>query len=572
MRPDPLVLLVDPDKDFRGGLSEQLKDQSYEVALAKSAPEALEMASRRIPAVVILELELPGIDGIQLVRYFRSRHVFRQMPVILLSNSVGKDSVQAALGLGVQDVMLKSRFAIQELVERIERRLSGPAKVVRNPELARSTRDSQMVPIETVRAPPSSVGPTGEAIPGRSEGDASRTSGSKNTASPPTLAQEIGRMRALPSIVGELLRLASLPDSSLADLEALVRGDPVVAARILQSANSAAYLRGTAVTQLGEAVRALGFTNVSKIVSTSALMGGQEMVGQVGRDMWSLWRHSLAAGSIAEAMAPAAERSSAFLGGLLHDLPSLFALQHLGENWLPVRAHAEIAGLSLHQALSTAMGRPLEALCEQILSTYRIPREVALPVQEYHEFFLANQPQQPGLVARRLDLAHQCAIAAGRPGTEFSQVACVHPDELRLVVASGILPIPNSTELSIQEQLSGLDPWEQELPPPGVSIALWRDPRWVRPDPVESVLAQLADCQRVDRLQDIALPDRVRLAIAEPGTAEWNLLGSHAPLLVLHRGKPPEAPPPPGVETLRMPVPLSLLLQRLRKMGDSQNR
>lgn len=567
MRPDPLVLLVDADADFRRSLSEQLKDESYEVSLAKSAPEALEIASRRIPAIVILDLALPGIDGIQLVRYFRSRHVFRQMPIIILSNSVGKDSVQAALGLGVQDVMLKSRFAFPELVERIERRISGPAKVVRNPDLAPNTRDSQMAPIEAVRGSPNGVGPTGEPMPRRSDGDASRHSNSKNSTTTTQLTREIGQMRALPSVVGELLRLASLPDSSLADLEVLVRGDPVVAARILQSANSAAYLRGAPVTQLGEAVRALGFTNVSRIVSTSALMGGQEMVGQVGLDLWSLWRHSLAAGSIAEAMAPAAERSSAFLGGLLHDLPSLFALQHLGENWLPARAHAEAAGLSLHQALSSAMGRPLEILCGQILSTYRLPSQVAVPVQEYHEFFLAHRPQEPGLVARRLELAHQCAIAVGRPGTEFSQVACIHPDELRLVTGSRIPPLPNAIELSIQEQQSGLGPWEQELPVPGVSIALWRDPRWVCPDPVESVLAQVADCLRVERIQEIAFPGRVRLAIAEPDTPEWKVLGTYAPLLVLHRGKLPETPLPPGIETIRMPVSLSLLLHRLKKTG-----
>lgn len=563
MRSNPLVLLVDADLDFRESLSGQLRDQSYEVTLSKSAPEALEIASRRTPAIVLMDVALPGIDGIQLLRYFRSRHVFRQMPIIIVSGGVGKDSVHAALGLGVQDILLKSRFTFQELVDRIELRISGPTKTVRNPELAPSTRASQMVPLKAVHAPASGFGPAENPIPTRQDPEVARASGAKRATPTPEMIAGIGRMRALPSIVGELLRLASLPDSSLADLEEVVRGDPVVAARILQAANSAAYLRGTPVTQLNEAVRALGFSNVSKIISTGAIMGGEEVAGDAGRDLRSLWRHCLAAGSVAEAMAPVAERSSAFLGGLLHDLPSLFALQYLGPDWLPWRERAAIEGLPLHQALSSALDCPLESLCGQILSAYRIPSQVAVPVQEYHEFFLANRPQEPGLVARRLELAHLSALSAGRPGTEFSQVRCIHPDELRLVLKSGDLPIPNAAELSIQEEQSGLGPWEQELPSPGVSIALWRDPRWACPDPVESVLAQITDCLRVDRIREIALPGRVRLAIVEPGTAEWNLLGTLAPVLALHRGRLPEAPLPAGVEAIRMPVPICLLLHRL---------
>ena len=101
---------------------------------------------------------------------------------------------------------------------------------------------------------------------------------------------------------------------------------------------------------------------------------------------------------------------------------------------------------------------------------------------------------------------------------------------------------------------------------------MWRDPRWVSPDPVESVLAQVTDCLRVDRIQEIALPGRVRLAISEPGTAEWNLLGTLAPVLVLHRGKLPDAPLPPGIETIKMPIPLSLLIHRLMKMADAEHK
>jgi len=570
MRTDPLVLLVDDDLDFRELLGERLRDKGYEVVLASSATQALEIASRRVPAIVLLDLAMPGIDGIQLLRYFRSRHVFRQMPVVIVSAGVGTESVQAALGLGVRDVMLKSKFTVQELGERIELRLSAPVQVVRNPELVqdgRSAKDSQLVPIQAVRGPASDFGPGGEPVPLRPESEVVRPASMKVSTPTTEMIEAIGRLRALPRIVGELLRLASLPDSSVSDLEEVVRRDPVVAARIVQGANSAAYLRGAPVTQLEEALRVLGFVNVSKIASTGAILADGDFDGQVGRDLWALWKHCLAAGSFAERLAPPSEKSAAFLGGLLHDLPSLFALQYLGSDWLPWRAHAQIAGLPLQDALSSALGCPLETISGQILSAYRIPPRVAVPIQEYHEFFLANRPREPGQAARRLDLAHQFAVAAGRPGTEFAQVRCINHDEMKSIPGSGALRLDDSTGLAQHEEESGLGAWEPEIPDLKVSVALWRDVRWFAPDPVESALAQAGNCIRVDRIEEIAVLGRVHLAIVEPGTPEWTRLGAVAPVLALHRGALAGAALPVGVEALRMPVSLSLLLQRLAKMA-----
>jgi CheY-like chemotaxis protein len=567
-----LVLVVDDDKDFGESLGDSLRDEGYEVALATSAPQALEMASRQKPAIVLLDLAMPGVDGIQLLRYIRSRHVFRQMPVIILSAGVQMAAVQAALQLGVKDVMLKSKFSIKELVERIELRLTGHMNVVRSPELAPDPRSSQAVPrgpASSVFAPSSDSGFNGEPAPMRPESEVVRPSGMRTSTPTPQMIEAIGSIRALPRITSELLRMAATPDASLSDLENLVKGDPVVAARILQAANSAAYLRGGPTSQLDEAVRVLGFTNVAKIVSQGTVLTEEDLDGQVGSDLQSLWRHCLAAATYAERMSTGAERAVAYLGGLLHDLPSLFALQYLGSDWLPWRSHAQIKGLALHQALADALGCPLERISEQIMSSYRIPADVAVSIQEYHEFFLAQKPREPGKAARRLDLAHQFAIAMGRVGTDLSAVRCFKAEELPNKEITEIFNASDIRGLIAREEESGLgEPEPGEIPPIQVPLVLWRDARWAAPDPVQSFLDQISDCLLVDKLEDLAMPGRQRVAIAEPGSFEWGRLGTVAPVLVLHRAALPEEGVPQGVETLRMPVPLALLAQRLTRKPD----
>jgi len=152
------LLLVDNDTDFREALANQLRDEEYEVEIASSATQALEIASRRKLSLAILEVNLPGVDGVQLLRYFRSRHVFRQMPVIFLTGELRKESLNQVVQLGVRDIMLKANFKLTELVERIELRLTQPTDLIRDPQMAqdvRSVHNTQAILRSTVPDSPS---------------------------------------------------------------------------------------------------------------------------------------------------------------------------------------------------------------------------------------------------------------------------------------------------------------------------------------------------------------------------------------------------------------------------------
>ena len=109
------VLVVDDEPQIRKTLAVNLRARNYEVDGAGSGEEALELAARHHPDVVILDLGLPGIDGIEVIRGLRG---WSSVPIVILSVRDGEADKVAALDAGADDYVTKP-FAMGELLARI---------------------------------------------------------------------------------------------------------------------------------------------------------------------------------------------------------------------------------------------------------------------------------------------------------------------------------------------------------------------------------------------------------------------------------------------------------------------
>jgi len=76
------VLVVDDEPQILRGLGTNLRARGYEVDTAPDGEQALELAARRRPDVVLLDLGLPGIDGVEVIRGLRA---WISMPIVVLS-------------------------------------------------------------------------------------------------------------------------------------------------------------------------------------------------------------------------------------------------------------------------------------------------------------------------------------------------------------------------------------------------------------------------------------------------------------------------------------------------------
>lgn len=115
MRPHPLILIVDDEEQIRLFLRITLKAAGYDSLEAATGGAAIEACTGKKPDLVLLDLGLPDISGIDVIRAVR---VWTQLPIIVLSVRSDEEDKVAALDAGANDYVQKP-FSTAELLARI---------------------------------------------------------------------------------------------------------------------------------------------------------------------------------------------------------------------------------------------------------------------------------------------------------------------------------------------------------------------------------------------------------------------------------------------------------------------
>jgi two-component system KDP operon response regulator KdpE len=129
------VLAVDDDPAILRTLSINLRARGYDVETAMDGRSALQIVDERTPDVILLDLGLPDIDGINVLKRLRS---FTQVPVIVVSARSEPDDKVEALDLGADDFITKP-FSIEELLARV--RVTGRRTATEEPAFVISVGD-----------------------------------------------------------------------------------------------------------------------------------------------------------------------------------------------------------------------------------------------------------------------------------------------------------------------------------------------------------------------------------------------------------------------------------------------
>jgi DNA-binding response OmpR family regulator len=143
----PVVLLVDDDEAIRRSVAEGLELEGFEVVLASGGRAALAAVETVAPAVVVLDLAMPDLDGLEVLR--RLREAGQDLPVCILSARDEVDDRVRGLEAGADDYVVKP-FALEEVAARLHallRRRPAPPSgrlevgdLVVEPAAARATR------------------------------------------------------------------------------------------------------------------------------------------------------------------------------------------------------------------------------------------------------------------------------------------------------------------------------------------------------------------------------------------------------------------------------------------------
>ena len=119
------VLVVEDEQALQEALKLKLTQAGFEVFVASSGEEALELLQTMRPTLVSLDLLLPKMNGLEVLRQIRSDPKLVNLPVVVVSVSGGSEKLKQAFASNVLDYLIKSEYTIDSVVKRLEEILQG---------------------------------------------------------------------------------------------------------------------------------------------------------------------------------------------------------------------------------------------------------------------------------------------------------------------------------------------------------------------------------------------------------------------------------------------------------------
>jgi CheY-like chemotaxis protein len=119
------ILLVEDDRFLRRACEASLRQRGFAVTVAPDGEEALRQVRAEVPDLILLDLLMPKITGVEVLRTLRAEEPTRDVPVLILSNSSREQDIEEIRSLGVTDYLVKANLSLQELGDRVARILEG---------------------------------------------------------------------------------------------------------------------------------------------------------------------------------------------------------------------------------------------------------------------------------------------------------------------------------------------------------------------------------------------------------------------------------------------------------------
>ncbi|MCL6634463.1 MAG: response regulator, partial [Peptococcaceae bacterium] len=118
----PRILVVDDERNILELIRFNLEREGYQVLTAPDGVKGMELARREKPDLIVLDVMLPGVSGLEICRELHQDPATKNIPIIMLSARAGEVDRVLGLEMGADDYVIKP-FSPRELVARVKARL-----------------------------------------------------------------------------------------------------------------------------------------------------------------------------------------------------------------------------------------------------------------------------------------------------------------------------------------------------------------------------------------------------------------------------------------------------------------
>ncbi len=119
MNTDLTVMVVEDEELLLTAIAEKLKRESINAILCKSGKEAIEYLGKnaQLPSVIWLDYYLKDMDGLAFMSVLKNETKWREIPVVVISNSASTEKVSTMLALGAKKYLLKAEYRLDDIIK-----------------------------------------------------------------------------------------------------------------------------------------------------------------------------------------------------------------------------------------------------------------------------------------------------------------------------------------------------------------------------------------------------------------------------------------------------------------------
>ncbi len=119
------IVFIEDEPALQKTLGDFLRSRGYTVVSALDGETGLRLIKSERPRLVLLDLILPRLHGLDVMEAMRADPHLKNIPVVVLSNVESSDSVERAVELGAKAYLIKTSYTLDEVVEKIKGVLEG---------------------------------------------------------------------------------------------------------------------------------------------------------------------------------------------------------------------------------------------------------------------------------------------------------------------------------------------------------------------------------------------------------------------------------------------------------------